>query len=95
MRLSEIQKKVLFILYHIQSKGVVKPMPSGVLLKFINENSEHQVACRNFRTSCHTLKANGLIRLLRSEDLSLNWLLTESGFEKAKPIYEARIQDKS
>ena len=61
MRISKTQKDVLLVLYHILSKGVLRPIPSADLLAMINSSRDKALAASNFRVSCHTLADNGLI----------------------------------
>lgn len=87
MRLSFIQRDVLFLLYAIEQKGGTKPVSSMSLLTSINENRSSFIADKNFRTSCHKLVAHELIELHRGPALKLYWKLTDLGRERADLIY--------
>lgn len=88
LRISSIQKDVLFMLYTIKQKGSDAPVPSMTLLNMITSSRGIDIDDRNFRTSCHKLKGHGFIELYRSKHLKLAWSLTPEGEAKAKPIYE-------
>ena len=90
MRLSAIQKDVLFVLFAIRTKGKAGPVPSMTLLGMINRGRSAEVFPSNFRTSCHTLVDNGLLGKYRDEQLNLGFSLTEAGAELGGQIYQAR-----
>ncbi|MBQ4839821.1 chromosome segregation protein ParM [Pseudoalteromonas luteoviolacea] len=91
MRLSAIQKDVLFILYAIEQKGNSKPVPSVVVWNMINKSRTSDVFDTNFRASCHKLSEHKMIDKYRSHSLKLAWSLSELGRNKAAEIYRARI----
>jgi hypothetical protein len=93
VRLSFMQKDVLFLLYAIEQKGGVKPVSSMSLLKNINNSRSSGIEESNFRPSCHKLVTHGLIDLHRGAALKLNWKLTVAGREKGKAIYDERLKD--
>jgi hypothetical protein len=93
MRLSLIQKDILFLLYHIQHSGRGHPVYGMHLLAMINEGRDVNIEDRNFRVSCHTLESNGLIAMYRNPSLKLFWRLTPIGEEKAKPIHQQRTAE--
>ena len=91
MRISKTQKDVLLVLYHILSKGVLRPIPSADLLAMINSSRDKALAASNFRVSCHTLADNGLIQSTRGSGLQLQWQLTQEGIKMTTPLYAAWI----
>lgn len=90
MRLSAIQKDVLFVLFAIRTKGKAGPVPSMTLLGMINRGRSAEVFPSNFRTSCHTLVDNGLLGKYRDEQLNLGFALTAAGVERGAQIYRDR-----
>lgn len=62
MRLSAIQKDVLFVLSSLEARGITAPVPATRLLGMINAARSAQVYPTNFRTSCHTLVKHGLLK---------------------------------
>lgn len=88
MRISKVQKSALFYLYVIEQQRGIKPLVSVDLLALVNRSLNSEVASSNFRASCHTLRAHGLLTLYRTRSLTMAWLLTDSGREKAKSIYQ-------
>ena len=90
MRLSLIQKDVLYYLYCFEQQKNSEHLAGMALLNTINEARKLTVADRNFRVSCHTLNLNGLIEKHRGAQLKLFWSLTEHGKEIAQQIYAAR-----
>lgn len=89
MRLSSIQRGVLFVLYAIEQKGSQDPVPSLSLFKMINSSRDSKVFDTNFRASCHKLNQHDLVDKYRTPSLKLAWALTEAGKEKAKSIFES------
>ena len=63
MRVSAIQKDLLFVLFAIEARGAAGPVPGVRLLKMINASRSAEVFPANFRASCHTLVDHGLLRL--------------------------------
>mgnify|MGYP000007506319 FL=1 len=90
MRLSATQKDVLYILFSIEARGRFDPVPGMKLLGMLNLTRSSEIHDTNFRTSCHTLVANGLLSKYRSSSLMLAFTLTADGREKAKDIYQTR-----
>ncbi len=87
MRLSSIQKTVLFVLLAIENRmGEQTYVESAELNGIINKNRDHAVLPNNFRVSCHTLKNNGLLCFERADDLAIKFALTELGRLVAKKI---------
>jgi hypothetical protein len=62
------------------------------LLGMLNLTRSSEIHDTNFRTSCHTLVANGLLSKYRSSSLMLAFTLTADGREKAKDIYQTRAE---
>ncbi|HGM7842856.1 TPA: chromosome segregation protein ParM [Serratia marcescens] len=79
MRLSAIQKDVLFVLSSLEARGITAPVPATRLLGMINAARSAQVYPTNFRTSCHTLVKHGLLKKYRNPSLHLAFTLTEVG----------------
>lgn len=91
MRLSSTQKDILFILYAMEDKGNVSPVPGMKILEIINNGRNTDIYDTNFRTSCHKLNANGMIEKYRSsQSLNLAWRLSDEGRAKAIEIYNNR-----
>ena len=87
MRLSSIQKTVLFVLLAIEKRtGKQTYVESVELNSMINKNRDHAVLPNNFRVSCHTLKDNGLLLSERTEELAIRFALTELGRLMARKI---------
>jgi hypothetical protein len=93
VRLSHIQKDVLFILIRAFDTNPAIKIPTTRLLKLINEGFDKFIADRNFRASCHTLRKNGLVRAYRNEKDILSWSLAEPGIEIARKIAVERLGD--
>lgn len=92
MRLSAIQKDVLFVLFAIRGKGKAGPVPGVNLLGMINRGRSPEVAGSNFRASCHTLADNGMVAQYRDKSLKLAYALTQKGLERASKIYRERVE---
>lgn len=87
MRLSSIQKTVLFVLLAIENRtGRRIYVEAADLNGMINKNRDHAVLPNNFRVSCHTLKNNGLLISERAEDLAIKFALTDMGRLMARKI---------
>ena len=93
MRVSAIQKDLLFVLFAIEVRGGGGPVPGVKLLRMINASRSAEVFPANFRASCHTLVHHGLLQKYRSESLMLAFSLTYEGRKRAEAIYSARIDD--
>jgi hypothetical protein len=92
MRLSSIQKDILFLLFAIEQKGNVQPVPGMTVLKMINGSRSSEIFDTNFRVSCHKLNEHQLIEKYRSpQSLKLAWGLSETGRTKAIEIYNSRL----
>jgi len=94
MRLSKIQKNVLFLLYLIEHKGNTEPVPSIILFKMINSSGCAQIFDTNFRASCHKLHDNELVQKFRGQSLKLSWGLSSMGREKASIIFANKMEGK-
>lgn len=70
MRISKIQKQVLFYLFVIEQRQGNKPVLSVDLLRLVNRSSNTEIASSNFRASCHTLKDHKLINAFYNESLT-------------------------
>ena len=93
MRLSAIQKDVLYILFSIEARRRFDPVPGMKLLEMLNLTRSKEINDRNFRISCHTLVTHGLLSKYRSSTLMLAFTLTTDGRDKAKEIYQARSEE--
>lgn len=92
MRLSSIQKDILFILFAVEQKGKLDPIPGVTVMKMVNSSRSCEVFDSNFRVSCHKLNEHGLIERYRSaRSLRLAWGLSEVGRQKAKEVYTHRL----
>lgn len=88
MRLSSIQKTVLFVLFAIeQRRGQQTYVESPALNSMINNNRDHAVLPNNFRVSCHKLKNNGLLVSERAENLVIKFALSDAGRLIARKLY--------
>lgn len=90
MRLSAIQKDVLFVLSALEARGITAPVPATRLLEMINAARSAQVYPTNFRTSCHTLVKHGLLKKYRNQSLQLAFALTETGLPLARRLSAVR-----
>lgn len=90
MRLSKIQKDILFVLFALEQKGKQDPVTGMNLLSIINKGSSSELYDTNFRTSCHTLNTNKLVNKYRTSSLKLAWALTEAGRAIACIIFNER-----
>ena len=92
MRLSSIQKDILFLLFAIEQKGNVQPVPGVTVMKMVNGSRTSEIFDSNFRVSCHKLNEHQLIEKYRSpQSLKLAWGLSELGRQKANEIYNIRL----
>lgn len=91
MRLSEIQKNILFVLFAIEKNGSAKPVLGMELLRLINKGNAVDLYDSNFRVSCHTLNSNELLHKYRTSSLKLAWSLTDAGRKCASVIYNERV----
>lgn len=88
MRLSSIQKTVLFVLLAIEQRmGQQTYVESPALNSMINNNRDHAVLPNNFRVSCHKLKNNGLLVSERAENLVIKFALSDTGRLIARKLY--------
>ena len=90
MRLSKIQKDILFVLFALEQNGKQEPVTGMNILSIINSVSAVELYDTNFRTSCHTLNSNKLLNKYRTSSLKLAWTLTEAGREFACNIFNER-----
>jgi len=90
VRLSKIQKDILFVLFALEQKGKQEPVTGMNLLSIINKGSSSELYDTNFRTSCHTLNSNKLVNKYRTSSLKLAWTLTEAGRAIACIIFNER-----
>lgn len=90
MRISTLQADTLFVLYAIEQRGVVTPIPGVKLRDMVNASRSPAVYPANFRASCHTLVDHGLVEKYRGGSLQLAFRLTDAGRERAREIYAAR-----
>jgi len=95
MRLSAIQKDLLFVLFGLaERKKLSGPVPCMQLLGALNRGRLNFVADTNFRRSCHTLTQHGLLDKYRDrQSLKLAFGLTAAGEEIAGKIYQERLSE--
>ena len=93
MRLSAIQKDVLFVLYALEVKGQQGPVPGMKLLKLINGQRMDEIHASNFRISCNTLVGHTLLNRYRNSSLQLAFTLTEKGREAGGKLYLQRTAE--
>lgn len=91
MRLSAVQKAVLFVLYSISLKLGTEPVPCKRLLKMVNGVRRYSVDAKNFRISCHTMTKNGLLSQVRDDSQNLLFKLTEDGLSVGEKVFHERI----
>lgn len=92
MRLSSVQKDVLFVLLATRKKGRNAPVPAVDLLDIVNRGRSTEVFQSNFLTSCHTQVKNGYLHQYRNRSMKLAFSLTELGVVEAEKIYQERIK---
>ncbi|PHM37578.1 chromosome segregation protein ParM [Xenorhabdus mauleonii] len=92
MRLSAIQKDVMFVLVDLtERKKINNPIRAMKLLGMLNSIRVTPIAASNFRTSCHTLTKHGLLIGFRdNRSLQLSFTLSETGRRLASQIYKLR-----
>lgn len=90
MRLSAIQKNVLFLLFAISLSKGDHPVLCKKLLEMINSQRRYPVDAKNFRISCHTMAKNGLLKQYRNRSQNLLFGLTKDGWEAGRKIYKER-----
>lgn len=83
MRISAIQKDVLYVLAVLEGKKILEPVPLVKILTIVNAGRSRDIHTNNFRVSCHTLVDNGLLQKYRSRSLHLAFTLSESGRQLA------------
>ena len=93
MRLSAIQKDVLFVLYAMEQKGQSGPVPGMKLFTLINGQRMADIHASNFRISCNTLVANALLNRYRNGSLQLAFTLTEKGRVVGGKLYQQRTAE--
>ncbi|MFV0262046.1 MAG: chromosome segregation protein ParM [Kluyvera sp.] len=93
MRLSAIQKDLLFVLYALRERNPDQTViPSVRLFRMLEQNSRKTFFATNFRTSCHTLHRHGLLSKYRNASMKLAFGLTDTGADIARDIYTARLK---
>ncbi|EBI7649411.1 chromosome segregation protein ParM [Salmonella enterica] len=94
MRLSGVQKDVLFVLYGLAERQLSGPFPAMQLFSILNKGRLQPVADTNFRRSCHTLNRHGLLNKYRdNQSLTLAFGLTEAGLKIAREVYHKRLTE--
>jgi hypothetical protein len=95
MRLSPVQKDILYVLYGLEVRqGKLAPLPLVTLLRIVNSARQQLLADTNFRRSCHTLNQHSLLDKYRDrQSLQVAFSLSTTGREKARDIYQARINE--
>lgn len=94
MRLSGVQKDLLFVLYGLAERRLAGPFSAMQLFSIINKGRLQPVADTNFRRSCHTLVRHGLLSKYRDhQSLKLAFALTTEGLETARDIYQKRLRE--
>ncbi len=94
MRLSGVQKDVLFVLYGLAERKLAGPVPAMHLFSILNKGRLQPVADTNFRRSCHTLVQHGLLSKYRDhQSLKLAFGLTAEGLEIARDVYQKRLTE--
>lgn len=93
MRISAIQKDILFVLYALRVRGNEGPVASTRLLSLINAHRNQEIHSSNFRISCHTMALHGLVVLSYSKSLKLLVGLGVDGHITGNEIYEARLRE--
>lgn len=93
MRLSAIQKDVLFVLYALEEKGHRGTVQGMKLLGLINGQRMAEIHGSNFRISCNTLVGHSLLNRYRNSSLQLAFTLTEKGREVGAELYLQRTAE--
>ncbi|MBL5885616.1 chromosome segregation protein ParM [Lelliottia amnigena] len=93
MRISAIQKDILFVLYALRVRGNKGPVASTRLLSLINAHRGQEIHSSNFRISCHTMALHGLVVLSYSKSLKLLVGLGIDGNIIGSEIYDARLRE--
>lgn len=93
MRISVIQKDILFVLYALKVRGHTSSVASTRLLSLINGQRGQDIHSSNFRASCHTMAVHKLVILSYSKSLKLLVGLSIDGLTVGGEIYEARLRD--
>lgn len=93
MRISAIQKDILFVLYALKVRGNTEPVASTRLLSLINGQRGQDIHSSNFRASCHTMAVHKLVILSYSKSLKLLVRLSVDGHIAGSEIYEARLRE--
>ncbi|WP_017891087.1 hypothetical protein [Serratia sp. S4] len=94
MRLSAVQKDVIFVLFDlVERKGITGAVSAMRLLSMINYGRCQLVADTNFRRSCHTLVQHGFLEKYRDrQSLKLAFRLSPMGKENAAIHYASRLE---
>ena len=93
MRLSGIQRDILFLLFAIEQKGHKEPVPSMTVFSMINSSRTSKIFDTNFRASCHKLNEHSLIEKYRSpSNFKLSWGLSEIGRLKANEVFKNKMK---
>lgn len=94
MRLSSIQKNVLFVLFAIEQRnGKGTYVKCAALNSILNNSRTNPIIPNNFRVSCHTLVENGLLISNREGNLELLFALSDDGRLIANKIHIEREID--
>jgi len=93
MRISAIQKDILFVLYALKNRGHTSSVAGTRLLSLINSQRGQDIHSSNFRASCHTMAVHGLVVLSYSKSLKLLVGLGVDGHIIGSEIYEARLRE--
>ena len=54
MRVSAVQKDILFVLYQLELRGFLKPIPATDILTMLNKSRATEVFGTNFRVSARS-----------------------------------------
>ena len=93
MRLSSIQRDVLFTLFAIEQKGYKEPVDSMAVFSMINSSRTSEIFDTNFRASHNKLHEHNLIEKYRSpSSLKLSWGLSETGRVKASEVFKNKMK---
>lgn len=94
MRISEIQRNVLFMLFAIEQRGNKAAIPNAALYSAVSSNSAYPLQPQNFRASCHTMQGHQLVTKYRlGSTVRVAWRLTDTGRALAETIFNERMTE--
>lgn len=86
MRISALQRRVLWVFATLESKGHKQPLPVMDLLGMLNRALSRDIYATNLRASLHTLHKHGLLIKYRNDSLHLAFTLSDYGRRKVAEL---------